>query len=906
MRKALIRLLSVLLAALPLLGVLAEPTFAASSRVAIVKSLTGEVSVQKAGGSKSFKAFAKMSLNQGDIITSGPKGSAVLQFANGSSEDDQMTLGADTSMTFAKVSDKKGTVTKVSVLKGNVWSHVKSIKSAEDAFQLETPTASMGVRGTNFAVVVDPKTGTTTLLVLSGIVQTGLPSAPATAPVYPTQQIQLNPSDRQPEAKIGFADLNAFVQSASSDLIQAIIKQASEINQENEAFIQRLQNGIALPQPTSTFQIPSDLSPIQQNLEQLVGNLAQKAIEQSKSSASDIQKAIDEANSKISDLGKKLNLGKVKPLDPAAGTDPSQSASAKKAQAEYEAQLKEEQMKQMQELQKKMMEMLKKIQEEKTRLTQQNRNRQMVLDQQALDAYLKGLTEAERHAFEQNRAALGLPPVATPAPTPTPVSPGGSGGSGGSPTPTPAPTATPTPTPTPTPTASPSPTPSATPTASPSPTPAPFYGVKYVDAKGEPLQLAFAPDQHVYEMKVSANNAYLTITGNISADLPIKKIWVNDISYTPNADGEYSIPLHRSGREDFNVISIWTSDEQSGNDESVYTLQVERADTPEGILGWGVWGMEAWLSPLYLAPNRYFLDFDGWNAHTLDLVIQATDQVRRVQIAYTDGTGMPVNRDMNRDASSFTYGAENLPLNRIFPVTFTLLDENGETIGQPQTMLVKNGDLEELPFQLQDGQGKAIYAEKDDSIEGGLSFSASVTPSTNELVIQANELGLTPVSALTWDFNTEFGPDAEGRIHLPLTEERTVYFIRMGTFEIVLRVHQNLPEGLAKFKITDTDEVKLDWSKEPDSGDMPTYQIVANWLNPEDEILITASADRLVELKAGESVLHTFDSDAPTVQIPLSDLEQIESSEPGRRQYRFDLIIDGHPTRFILSIPILV
>nr|WP_255654874.1 FecR domain-containing protein [Cohnella sp. REN36] len=833
-----------------------------------------------------------MSLNQGDIITSGPKGSAVLQFANGSSEDDQMTLGADTSMTFAKVSDKKGTVTKVSVLKGNVWSHVKSIKSAEDAFQLETPTASMGVRGTNFAVVVDPKTGTTTLLVLSGIVQTGLPSAPATVPVYPTQQIQLNPSDRQPEAKIAFADLNAFVQSASSELVQAIIKQAPEINQENEAFIQRLQNGNGLLQPTSSFQIPSDLSPVQQNLEQLVGNLAQKAIEQNKSISSDIQKAIDEANSKMTDLMKKLDLGNVKPLDPAAGTDPSQSASAKNAQAEYEAQLKEEQMKQMQELQKKMLDMLKKIQEEKTRLTQQNRNRQMVLDQQALDAYLKGMTDAERQAFEQNRAALGLPPVATPAPTPTPVSPGGSGGSGGSPTPTPAPTATPTPT------ASPSPTPSATPTTSPSPTPAPFYGVKYADAKGEPLQLAFAPDQHVYEMKVSANNADLTITGNISADLPIKKIWSNDISYTPNADGEFRIPL-RSGSEADNVISIWTSDEEPGNDESVSTLYVERADTPEGIISWSAMDQdEHWFDWYNIASNKYAAGTRSTDTERLALQIQVEENVESIHVG-VDGVGADLSRFDGEDYRIF-FGEifDSLAANQATSFTLTLKDAEGRMIGQPQQMFWMNGIPESLLFELRDGSGTPARVNLEDAEE--MNFSADVSPATEEIVFAPNEMGLVPLSVLANGENT-YLPSTDGLIRIPLMEgPDQVLFADMGPFVIRIHLYKDLPDGLNAFQVKDPNGDRLVWNKKPVEGEQPVYRALLYSLEFESSIEFEVNSGQEVELYISGEKRYTFNSVYPTFTFPVSELKRVE--EGPFTSYEFDLTIQGVLNRFIITI----
>ena len=71
-------MLALLIVIVPLLGVWANESSAASSRVAVIKELKGTVKVKKAGGSKEFTAFAKMSLNEGDVLSVGGGGSAVL------------------------------------------------------------------------------------------------------------------------------------------------------------------------------------------------------------------------------------------------------------------------------------------------------------------------------------------------------------------------------------------------------------------------------------------------------------------------------------------------------------------------------------------------------------------------------------------------------------------------------------------------------------------------------------------------------------------------------------------------------------------------------------------------------------------------------------------------------------
>ncbi|MDG0794492.1 hypothetical protein OMP38_29390 [Cohnella ginsengisoli] len=108
-RKLSMYLLAALLLLLPVSAAFGGKAQAASSsRIAVIKQLSGDVQVQKAGGSKQFKAFAKLSLNQGDKLITGSKGSAVLQFSNGTSEDDKFTVGENATLTFSKLSDKKG------------------------------------------------------------------------------------------------------------------------------------------------------------------------------------------------------------------------------------------------------------------------------------------------------------------------------------------------------------------------------------------------------------------------------------------------------------------------------------------------------------------------------------------------------------------------------------------------------------------------------------------------------------------------------------------------------------------------------------------------------------------------------------------------------------------------------
>src|SRR5690606_38493222 len=91
---------------------------AATSRVAIISKLEGTVEVQKSGGKKKLKGFKNMSLNEGDVVSTGSKSSVELKFSNGTSTDDTLVLESNTTVTFSKLSNRNGTVTKVKMKNG--------------------------------------------------------------------------------------------------------------------------------------------------------------------------------------------------------------------------------------------------------------------------------------------------------------------------------------------------------------------------------------------------------------------------------------------------------------------------------------------------------------------------------------------------------------------------------------------------------------------------------------------------------------------------------------------------------------------------------------------------------------------------------------------------------------------
>ncbi|WP_051287325.1 FecR family protein [Paenibacillus taiwanensis] len=143
-------------------------------RAAVVTEWKGKVLVEKVGGKKPLQVFKKMSINQGDRITTGAKSKVVLQLAGGT-EKDVVTIGENSDVSFTELKKDKGVVTRISVWAGSAWLKVKSITGADDRFELETPTTVMAVRGTQFGVYVHPMAGWSRLTVSAGVVRVYYP-----------------------------------------------------------------------------------------------------------------------------------------------------------------------------------------------------------------------------------------------------------------------------------------------------------------------------------------------------------------------------------------------------------------------------------------------------------------------------------------------------------------------------------------------------------------------------------------------------------------------------------------------------------------------------------------------------------------------------------------------------------
>ncbi|WP_164472736.1 cadherin-like beta sandwich domain-containing protein [Cohnella candidum] len=405
-RKGLLYGLALLLAALPLINLTANTVHAATSRVAIIKSMSGTVQVKKSGGSKLFKAFAKMSLNEGDVLSTSANSSAVLQFANGTSEDDKMSVASGTTLTFSKLSDKNGTKTKVSMLNGSAWVDVKSISSKSDEFTLETPTAIMGVRGTHLLVNVNPETGATRLTVAAGVVNTKPAGSDESYDVKPGNNALVTKEQEDVgEIIVAPADLDTLMKQNDKSLIEAIVTAAGEIVKENQQ---------KLDQYFEDAGVSNDLSRKKTNVENLLGAIVDNAVKNGLISQDRVNQLVQEAQTQtgvtidlskknivLSDEEKRLQYEQKKKDD-----------EAKKAA--------DEQRKKDEDERKKLADLNKKIEEERLRREEENKKSDEEKKKKAQEEYEKLLSEAEKQRFVESKKKLDA--ASTPGNQPVPVS----------------------------------------------------------------------------------------------------------------------------------------------------------------------------------------------------------------------------------------------------------------------------------------------------------------------------------------------------------------------------------------------------------------------------------------------------------------------------------------------------
>ncbi|MFD2445149.1 chitobiase/beta-hexosaminidase C-terminal domain-containing protein [Bacillus sp. CGMCC 1.16607] len=207
---------------------------AASSRVALINDVKGTVYIKMGGGKKEIKAAEGMSVAEGYTIRTEGKSSITIEYDDGT----ESTLGANSKVLISDLDGKNGKKTKLKVVTGKLWNSVKNILNINDKYDVETPTAVMGVRGTLFLVTADPVTGETKVSVLDGEVATEANTSGADAEeqlVTLNEELSVMTSSELLSKKQDL-DTIVFVKSTDSQIlvkvITDVIEKSSSANQQ--------------------------------------------------------------------------------------------------------------------------------------------------------------------------------------------------------------------------------------------------------------------------------------------------------------------------------------------------------------------------------------------------------------------------------------------------------------------------------------------------------------------------------------------------------------------------------------------------------------------------------------------------------------------------------------------------
>jgi len=188
---------------------------------ASISLLVGKVEVRKAG--KHDWAFARQGqqLLNNDMLRSNASSRAELKYSDGSTlvvrENSQVLLNATVTGERSRLQSKY-----VTTFFGAVYFVVKEAMPKTFVHRVYTPTAVVSIRGTSFAVEVEPKTGLTDVSVTSGtvLVNNILMSEEFFVKAGYKTQVALNQPPVRPRA-IQSKDLEGLSIWVSSELLQA-------------------------------------------------------------------------------------------------------------------------------------------------------------------------------------------------------------------------------------------------------------------------------------------------------------------------------------------------------------------------------------------------------------------------------------------------------------------------------------------------------------------------------------------------------------------------------------------------------------------------------------------------------------------------------------------------------------
>lgn len=165
MRKAVVLLLTLGVTCIIVAALIAQ-SLVILQRVAAVSDVRGFVWVKQRGAAQFVALAGRERVAAGDTLRTGDGASLNLRWLDGT----RMRLGPNSVVTILKCQVNSMTKAETSLFRldlGRVWIRVLKTLSSKSKFEVMTPTATAGVRGTVFSVAVDPA-GKTTVSVIEG------------------------------------------------------------------------------------------------------------------------------------------------------------------------------------------------------------------------------------------------------------------------------------------------------------------------------------------------------------------------------------------------------------------------------------------------------------------------------------------------------------------------------------------------------------------------------------------------------------------------------------------------------------------------------------------------------------------------------------------------------------------
>lgn len=208
-------------------------------RVAKFIVTQGDVKVLRAGGEKPFPAFKGMGLTQGDTVVTGKDGQATLEVA----EDKEMKIAANTRLMISELVQSlqdNADQTSFYLKAGQVYTNVKKTLAPGAKYEIRTPTAVMGVRGTQF--FVNLSNGLAQVVTLEGQVTitisqqvTGDDGTVTTQNVE--IQVQPNQVFVQSGSETGPTQYNLETLTSNDNLSLFVLETLQEINEQQPGLI---------------------------------------------------------------------------------------------------------------------------------------------------------------------------------------------------------------------------------------------------------------------------------------------------------------------------------------------------------------------------------------------------------------------------------------------------------------------------------------------------------------------------------------------------------------------------------------------------------------------------------------------------------------------------------------------